>query len=77
MLDGELFDKLETVGRTLRKGQEPFGGIQLVVTGDFFQLPPVAKSSAVKFAFEANSWKQAVPHTFNLSKVFRQSDQSE
>jgi ATP-dependent DNA helicase PIF1 len=77
MLDGDLFDKLETVARTLRKGHEPFGGIQLIVTGDFFQLPPVAKSSAVKFAFEADTWKQAVKHTFNLNKVFRQSDQGE
>lgn len=76
MLDGDLFDKLEAIGRTLRKGNEPFGGIQLIVTGDFFQLPPVAKSVAVKFAFEADTWKQAVKHTFNLTKVFRQSDQS-
>ena len=76
MLDGDLFDKLETIARTLRKKPEPFGGIQLIVTGDFFQLPPVAKDTAVKFAFEAESWKRSVKHTFNLTKVFRQSDQS-
>jgi ATP-dependent DNA helicase PIF1 len=76
MLDGDLFDKLEHVARTLRKKPEPFGGIQLIVTGDFFQLPPVAKGSATKFAFEADTWKQSVKHTFNLTKVFRQSDQS-
>lgn len=75
MLDGDLFDKLEVIARKLRKVNEPFGGIQLIVTGDFFQLPPVAKSTAVKFAFEADTWKQAVKHTFNLTKVFRQSDQ--
>lgn len=75
MLDGELFDKLEKIARTLRKTQETFGGIQLVVTGDFFQLPPVSKGNAVKFAFEAETWKQAVRHTFNLTKVFRQSDE--
>lgn len=44
------------------------------MTGDFFQLPPVAKSSAVKFAFEAEYWKQTVKKTFNLTKVFRQKD---
>jgi len=47
------------------------------VTGDFFQLPPVTKNDAqVKFAFEAEMWKQAVKHTYNLTKVFRQSDPS-
>jgi len=75
MLEGDLFDKLEKIARILRRSQEPFGGIQLVVTGDFFQLPPVSKGNAVKFAFEAETWKQAVRHTFNLTKVFRQSDE--
>ncbi|KAF8817411.1 hypothetical protein BYT27DRAFT_7074904, partial [Phlegmacium glaucopus] len=49
----------------------------VIVTGDFFQLPPVTKgSNQVKFAFEAQMWKQTVKHTYNLTKVFRQSDQS-
>ena len=37
MVDGDLFDKLEAVARELRKNGRPFGGIQLVITGDFFQ----------------------------------------
>ncbi|KAF7310006.1 ATP-dependent DNA helicase PIF1 [Mycena indigotica] len=74
MLDGDLFDKLSRIGALIRRNMEPFGGIQLVVTGDFFQLPPVGKSG-VKFAFEAAMWKQAIPRTFNLTQVFRQSDQ--
>ncbi|KAF7308275.1 ATP-dependent DNA helicase PIF1 [Mycena chlorophos] len=75
MLDGDLFDKLCRIGCILRRNTEPFGGIQLIVTGDFFQLPPVSKSGAVKFAFEALKWKEAIPRTFNLTQVFRQSDQ--
>ncbi|KAF7356304.1 ATP-dependent DNA helicase PIF1 [Mycena venus] len=76
MLDGDLFDKLSRIGSILRKKLEPFGGIQLIVTGDFFQLPPVTKNSSnVKFAFEADLWKQAISRTFNLTKVFRQHDQ--
>ena len=48
---------------------------QVVVTGDFFQLPPVNKgSAAVKFAFEADMWSQTIKKTFNLTKVFRQRD---
>lgn len=41
MLDAILFDKLEHLGRLMRHSDEPFGGIQLVLVGDFFQLPPV------------------------------------
>lgn len=47
-----------------------------MVTGDFFQLPPVTKgTSQVKFAFEAQLWSQTIKRTFNLNKVFRQKDQ--
>lgn len=43
MVDAEFFDKMEGVARVVRKSRAPFGGIQLVVCGDFLQLPPVAK----------------------------------
>ncbi len=48
----------------------------MVITGDFFQLPPVTKGPGgqVKFAFEAQYWGEAVKKTFNLTKVFRQKD---
>ena len=48
---------------------------QIIVTGDFFQLPPVTRSGDVKFAFEAKLWKETIQRTFNLTKVFRQRDQ--
>jgi ATP-dependent DNA helicase PIF1 len=77
MVDGDLFDKLARIGSILRKRpDEPFGGLQVIVTGDFFQLPPVTKGSAqVKFAFEAQLWKDSIKQSYNLTKVFRQSDQ--
>lgn len=79
MVDGELFDKLEQVARELRNNGRPFGGIQLVVTGDFFQLPPVPDNMqgvarAVKFAFDANTWNTCIEHTILLTQVFRQKD---
>jgi ATP-dependent DNA helicase PIF1 len=43
MIDGELFEQLEAVARHVRRSAQPFGGLQLVLTGDFHQLPPVAK----------------------------------
>lgn len=78
MVDAELFDKLSKVGSLLRKKPDkPFGGMQIVVTGDFFQLPPVTKGGAQpKFAFEAEMWAETMSMSINLTKVFRQSDQS-
>lgn len=78
MVDGDLFDKLEGIARTMKNNGRPFGGIQLVITGDFFQLPPVPdfdrKSQDVKFAFDANTWSTSVHHTIGLTEVFRQKD---
>jgi ATP-dependent DNA helicase PIF1 len=75
MLDGELFDVLEEIARRVRGNERPFGGLQLVLLGDFFQLPPVAKGGApFKFAFEARSWARCVVKVHALTKVFRQSD---
>jgi ATP-dependent DNA helicase PIF1 len=50
MLSGEIFDKLEYIARKVRKNNQPFGGLQVILTGDFFQLPPVKSK---KFCFEA------------------------
>ncbi|KAG8714378.1 hypothetical protein FRC09_017698 [Ceratobasidium sp. 395] len=74
MLDGDLFDRLARVACIIKKNTRPFGGIQLIVTGDFFQLPPVMKNGQPKFAFEAEKWGECVERTFNLTKVFRQKD---
>lgn len=81
MVDGELFDKLEEIARLLRNNGRPFGGIQLVITGDFFQLPPVpdgrradGKQRDSQFAFEAGTWNTCIEHTIGLHHVFRQKD---
>ncbi|KAG0745171.1 hypothetical protein G6F35_007101 [Rhizopus arrhizus] len=74
MVDAVLFDKLEAIARGLRNSQEPFGGIQIIVSGDFFQLPPVNPNGPTKFAFEANSWKTVITQTVMLTQVFRQKD---
>lgn len=55
MVDAEFFDKMEGVARAVRKSKAVFGGIQLVVCGDFLQLPPVSKESERKqFCFEVS-----------------------
>jgi ATP-dependent DNA helicase PIF1 len=53
------------------------GAVQLVVTGDFFQLPPVTKTGKQPFfAFECDAWKTCIDHTVTLTQVFRQKDDS-
>lgn len=76
MVDGDLFDKLSQIGRIIRNNGRPWGGIQLVITGDFFQLPPVPDrdSRESKFAFEAATWNTSIDHTIGLTEVFRQKD---
>ena len=78
MVDGDLFDKLEGIARAMRNNGRPFGGIQLVITGDFFQLPPVPdhdnKARGAKFAFDGTTWPTAIHHTIGLTEVFRQKD---
>ncbi|KAJ8326101.1 DNA helicase [Batrachochytrium dendrobatidis] len=72
MVDGPLFDKIEYIARRFKNNNLPFGGIQLIVSGDFMQLPPV--SSNPIFAFEAETWGASVPYTVMLNHVFRQKD---
>ena len=75
MVDGDLFDKLEAIARSIRSNGRPFGGIQLVITGDFFQLPPVPDYGKIaKFAFDAATWNTSINHTIGLTQVFRQRD---
>lgn len=76
MVDGDLFDKLEEIARRIRNNGRAFGGIQLVVTGDFFQLPPVPEGHGreARFAFAAATWNTTIQHTILLTHVFRQKD---
>ncbi|XP_063989772.1 ATP-dependent DNA helicase PIF1 [Diachasmimorpha longicaudata] len=75
MVDGEYFEKIEAVARHVRKNDRPFGGIQLILCGDFFQLPPVNKMSETKkFCFQSKAWEKCVHLNFELQIVHRQKD---
>lgn len=77
MIEGNLFTKLDEVGKVIRGNQKPFGGIQIVCTGDFFQLPPVTKSDRSDYCFETDSWKKTITKTITLTQVFRQKGDTE
>ncbi|XP_052568550.1 ATP-dependent DNA helicase PIF1 [Peromyscus californicus insignis] len=77
MVEADLFDKLEAVARAVRQQEKPFGGIQLIICGDFLQLPPVTKGSQhPRFCFQAKSWRRCVPVTLELTEVWRQADRT-
>lgn len=77
MVDAQFFDKLESVARSVRRSTEPFGGIQLIVCGDFLQLPPVSKGKEkASFCFQARSWRKVIQVNIELMEVRRQTDQS-
>lgn len=73
-------NQLELVNRVLKyfKGnQMAFGGIQVVFSGDFFQLPPIgneSESSRQKFAFMSDAWLEAEPVICYLSEQHRQTE---
>ncbi|XP_060899427.1 ATP-dependent DNA helicase PIF1 [Labrus mixtus] len=77
MVEAQFFDKLESVARSVRRSTQPFGGIQLIVCGDFLQLPPVSKGKEkASFCFQARSWRKVMQLNMELTEVRRQTDQS-
>ena len=82
MVRSDIFSAIDTRLRYFGDRSKPFGGKQLIVTGDFFQLPPFAVTEPEKlylnaafggiFAFQTLSWKQAGFQTLFLKTVHRQ-----
>lgn len=60
MLGMETFEKLDKLARKVMRREQPFGGIKLLVIGDFLQLPPVKN----QFVFESELW-----HTYEFSYI--------
>ncbi|XP_022774647.1 ATP-dependent DNA helicase PIF1-like [Durio zibethinus] len=77
LVEANLFDNLEYIAKAVRDSDKVWGGIRLVVSGDFFQLPPIFKQqdpSRKEFAFEADCWDSSFDIQVELSKIFRQSE---
>jgi ATP-dependent exoDNAse (exonuclease V) alpha subunit len=80
MLHANFIDMLDRVLKHLRRNEKSFGGIQVVFTGDFFQLPPVVKysqedeQSTNVYAFTSHAWKEAKPVCCYLEEQYRQDD---
>lgn len=75
MLSGEVLSMVDRILREVRHSERAFGGMQVVLVGDFFQLPPVAKAGkSASFAFQSASWKSLNPITLYLTEQHRQED---
>ena len=78
MIHCTFLEKLDRIARTVRDREDaPFGGIQLVVCGDFFQLPPVNLSHDAGWAFESPIWKEMFDVHIMLKTSHRQDQRSE
>lgn len=79
MMTAELLEKLDVIGQHVRGNGRPFGGIQVVFLGDFFQLPPVVKGgdgdeTGRQFAFTSARWPKIIERTVQLTTIVRQAD---
>ncbi len=79
MMSLKLFETLDAIGKSVRKDRRPFGGLQLIFSGDFYQLPPVGDKDdpdTCKFCFESELWFSTFPkqNHIQLKKIFRQND---
>jgi ATP-dependent DNA helicase PIF1 len=72
MLSIELFEKLNKLAKAIRYNKSPFGGIQIVLTGDFCQLAPIAQD---EFIFESPVWSEVIDEVIYLTEIIRQSDE--
>lgn len=75
MVSPELFSSMDKVLRAFKNSPEPFGGVQVVISGDFFQLPPVSKESPeIRFAWQSPVWRLLNLQSCYLQEKFRQKD---
>ncbi|MBU6370804.1 MAG: AAA family ATPase [Patescibacteria group bacterium] len=76
MLHHFRLDLIDRIARHLKKNEHPFGGMQVVLVGDFFQLPPVSRAGEPEalFAYKSESWKRLALRICYLEEQHRQTD---
>ena len=77
MLHDFRLDLINEIAKKVRENDKPFGGIQVILCGDFFQLPPVNRSDEKQGGFVVNSaaWQELDPSICYLSEQHRQDDE--
>lgn len=79
MLHDFRLDMVDEALRYVRESTEPFGGLQVILCGDFFQLPPVNRSDSRQGGFVTGSsaWQQGAFGVCYLEKQYRQTEDQE
>ncbi len=77
MVSPEIFSSMDRVLSAFKNSPEPFGGVQVVISGDFFQLPPVSiEPKEKRFAWQSPVWRELELRSCYLDKKFRQKDKN-
>jgi ATP-dependent exoDNAse (exonuclease V) alpha subunit len=75
MIHGKRLDMVNQVCKWLRDSEEPFGGIQVILTGDLFQLPPISRGdTSIDFVHLSKTWAELNPKICYLSEQHRQEN---
>ncbi|HHD92625.1 MAG TPA: helicase [Candidatus Portnoybacteria bacterium] len=75
MVSPGLFISMDKILRTFKHSSKPFGGIQLILSGDFFQLPPISSNGeSERFAWQTDLWEKSNLKVCYLEEKFRQDD---
>lgn len=72
MIHPKMFDALDRLARAMKDAAKPFGGMQVVLSGDFFQLPPITKGGRTVYVDSARAWKEMDIRICYLEEQFRQ-----
>lgn len=75
MVSPKLLNTANAIISKIKGNTEPFGGIKVVLVGDFFQLPPVSKSQNPPYAFESESWEALDLEVCYLTEQHRTNDE--
>lgn len=76
MLDGSALDMVDKILRNVFQKSEAFGGLQVILVGDFFQLPPVTRrGDTMRYAFESYAWQGLKPLVCYITEQYRQEDE--
>ena len=74
MLNSFQFDSLNKICQMFKMNKKPFGGMQIVCSGDFFQLPPIRRNGDEKFVTESEVWNKMNLRVCYLEEQHRQQN---
>ena len=74
MLSATTFEMADKICREVRRVDKPFGGLSVILVGDFFQLPPISRSHEAEFAYTSPVWRELNLLTCYLTEQYRQDD---